>query len=128
MKLLLDTHAFLWWCADDPRLSLSVIDAVGSEENEVYLSVVSGWEIAIKNRLGRLPLPEKPGTFVPQMIERHSLAVLPVGLRHSLFDAELPVFHNDPFDRLLVAQAVLEDMTLVTDDRAVTSYPVKSLW
>lgn len=128
MRLLLDTHAFLWWCADDPRLSLSVIDAVSSEENEVYLSVVSGWEIAIKNRLGRLPLPEKPGSFVPRMIERHSLAVLPVNLRHSLLDAELPGLHSDPFDRLLVAQAVLEDMKLVTDDRVVTSYPIRTLW
>jgi PIN domain nuclease of toxin-antitoxin system len=128
VRLLLDTHTFLWWCADDPRLTLPVIDAVGSQENEVYLSVVSGWEIAIKSRLGRLPLPEQAGKFVRRMIERHALAVLPVNLAHTLLDADLPAIHNDPFDRLLVAQAKLEGMTLVTDDRVVTQYAVETLW
>lgn len=128
MRLLLDTHVFLWWCADDPRLSLAVIDAVANEDNEVYLSAVSGWEIAIKSRLGRLPLPEPPAVFVPRMIERHALAVLPVGLKHTLADFDLPKLHSDPFDRLLVAQAKAEDMTLVTADGAVTQYGVKTLW
>lgn len=128
MRLLLDTHTFLWWCSDDAQLSLAVIDAVGNADNEVWLSVVSAWEIAIKARLGRLPLPEPPSVFVPHMVERHALGVMPIQLKHTLADFELPEHHHDPFDRLLVAQALSEGMTLVTDDRAVSQYPVETLW
>lgn len=128
MRLLLDTHVVLWWCADDGRLSTTVRTAVGSADNEVYFSVVSGWEIAIKARLGRLPLPEAPDEFVPLMLKRHAFTVLPITLKHVLADYSLPQHHSDPFDRLLAAQAANGDMTLVTNDRALSEYPVKTLW
>ncbi len=128
MKLLLDTHAFLWWCSDDARLSLRAIDAVGNADNEVWFSVASAWEIAIKARLGRLPLPEPPDTFVPRMIDHHALGVLPIHLKHTLADFELPAHHHDPFDRLLVTQAAAEGMKLVTNDHLMSQYPVDTLW
>jgi len=116
MRLLLDTHAFLWWCANDPRLSTKVTAAVGDGDNEVYFSAVSGWEIAIKSRLGRLDLPEAP------------FGVLPITLRHALSDFQLPAVHPDPFDRLLVSQAQVEGLTLVTNDRAMGKYDVATFW
>lgn len=128
MKLLLDTHTFLWWCADHAQLSKGVRDAVGDASNEVYLSVVSGWEIAIKSRLGRLPLTEPPSVFVPRMVERHALGILTIGLKHVLADHDLPPVHHDPFDRLLVAQALAEEMILVTNDEAIAKYPAATLW
>lgn len=128
MRLLLDTHTFLWWCTDDPRLSLTALDVLGAADTEVYLSSASAWEIAIKTRLKRLELPRPPTEFIPEMISRHSLAVLPVSLTHSLHDFELPSLHSDPFDRLLVAQTVTEDMKLVTNDRAIVQYDVPTLW
>ena len=100
----------------------------GRLPNEVWFSAVSVWEIAIKSRLGRLPLPEPPSVFVPRMIERHALGVMPIHLKHTLADFDLPAHHHDPFDRFLVAQALSEGMTLVTDDRAVSQYPVETLW
>jgi PIN domain nuclease of toxin-antitoxin system len=94
----------------------------------VYLSTVSAWEIAIKTRLKRLELPRPPAEFVPEMISRHSLAVLSISLTHTLHEFELPSLHSDPFDRLLVAQAVKEGMQLVTNDRLVVEYDVPTLW
>ncbi|MDT3680961.1 MAG: type II toxin-antitoxin system VapC family toxin [Truepera sp.] len=128
MRLLLDTHAFLWWCANDPRLSTKVTAAVGDGDNEVYFSAVSGWEIAIKSRLGRLDLPEAPTEFVPRMLQLHAFGVLPITLRHALSDFQLPAVHPDPFDRLLVSQAQVEGLTLVTNDRAMGKYDVATFW
>ena len=76
MRLLLDTHAFLWWCADDPRLTETVLQAVSDADNEVFVSAVTGWEVAIKTRLGKLPLGEAPDTFVTRMLARHAFGVL----------------------------------------------------
>ncbi len=128
MNLLLDTHSFLWWVANDRRLSGNVIREVGSELNTVYLSAASGWEIAIKARLGKLPLPEAPDTFVARMVAHHALTVLPISMRHAVYDFTLPNHHSDPFDRLLVAQAVTEELVLVTNDEKIASYRVATLW
>ncbi len=128
MRLLLDTHAFLWWCAADPKLSQTVIQAVADEANEVLVSAVSGWEIAVKTRLGKLPLGSAPETFMAKMLERHAFGVLPVTMRHAVRDYALPAHHSDPFDRLLVAQTQLEGLTLVTDDALVRRYDVRTLW
>lgn len=126
MRLLLDTHTFLWWVASS-RLSETVKAVVADADNEVYISAVSGWEIAIKARLGKLPLPETPAVFVTQMLTRHGFSVLPITLSHAVHEYHLPTLHNDPFDRLLVAQA-LENMTLVTDDGFIKQYNVAALW
>ena len=128
MRLLLDTHAFLWWCADDPRLTETVLQTVADADNEVFVSAVTGWEIAIKTRLGKLPLGEEPNAFMTHMLARHAFGVLPISLRHTLRDFSLPTHHSDPFDRLLVAQAQLEALTLITDDGQIVKYDVPTLW
>lgn len=128
MRLLLDTHTFLWWTANDPQLSKGAETAIASAENEVYVSAVNGWEIAIKARLGKLPLPEVPDLFVARMVQRHAFSVLSISLTHTLREYHLPTHHSDPFDRLLVAQAQLEKLTLVTNDALVARYNVSTLW
>lgn len=119
MRLLLDTHAFLWWCADDARLGAVERHAIRDSANEVLLSAVSVWEMAIKQGLGRLRLPEAPSAAVARL----GIGRLAVAFEHAEATASLPRLHRDPFDRLLVAQARLESLTLVTQDPAIRSYP-----
>lgn len=128
MRLLLDTHAFLWWIAADDRLSAEASNAIADGSNDVIVSAAVGWEIAVKWALGRLDLPGPPGEVVPDQLERNAFEVLPVHLRHVLSLPELPDLHADPFDRILVAQALVDDLTLVTADETVRSYPVPVLW
>ena len=126
MKLLLDTHTFLWWCADDPRLSEAARQEIADAGNEVYVSAVSSWEIAIKTRIGKLELGEVPEAFMLRMVARHAFGVLPIAMLHTLRDYGLPVHHADPFDRLLIAQAQLEGLTLVTNDDKIAHYDVQT--
>lgn len=128
MRLLLDTHTFLWWCADDPSLSQLAREHIAESNNEVYLSAVSAWEIAIKARLGKLPLPDKPDKFVAAMLKRHGFGVLTISMKHVLADHDLPTHHSDPFDRLLIAQAIIEDLSLISNDAKLANYPVTVLW
>lgn len=128
MRLLLDTHAFLWWAADDPRLPSSARRMIGLGRNEVLLSAVSGWEIVVNVRLGRLSLPDTPERFVPLQLHENAFGSLPVTMSHALAVGRLPDIHRDPFDRLLVAQAVVEDLTLVTADEVLSGYPVRTAW
>ena len=128
MRLLLDTHVFLWWIGDDPRLSLAARDAITAAENVVFLSVASAWEISVKTRLGKLTLPCEVESFLPDQIQRNAISILPIGLAHALLVARLPFHHRDPFDRMLVAQAQAEKLTLVTADAAIRQYDVKLCW
>jgi PIN domain nuclease of toxin-antitoxin system len=127
VRLLLDTHVFLWWIGDDSRLSLSARDAISVAENEVFLSVVSAWEISVKTRLGKLALPSDVEQFLSDQIQRNAMTILPIGLAHALRVARLPLHHRDPFDRMLVAQAQSEKLTLVTADEAIRPYDVTLL-
>jgi PIN domain nuclease of toxin-antitoxin system len=128
MRLLLDTHAFLWWCANDPQLSTAASSAIADAANEVFVSAVNGWEIAIKARLGKLPLPDKPASFMTDMLKRHAFAVLPITMSHAVAEHDLPAHHSDPFDRLLISQAKLEGLTLVTNDPQLQKYGLNTLW
>jgi PIN domain nuclease of toxin-antitoxin system len=119
LKLLLDTHVFLWWCEDDERLLAAEREAISGGANEVFLSAASVWEMAIKQALGRLRLPEPASAAAPRM----GMAPLPVSFAHAEATASLPPLHRDPFDRLLVAQARLEGLTLVTRDPLIRAYP-----
>ena len=127
MGLLLDTHIFLWFISGDVRLPGAVRDALRDPDNEVYLSVVSLWEAIIKYQLGRLPLPESPETYLPQQRRRHLIASLGVDEENVARLAKLPPLHRDPFDRLLVCQALQHGLTVVTVDAAVRAYPVSAL-
>ena len=128
MRLLLDTCTFLWLVTADRALSQRARDLFVDPSNEIYLSSVSAWEIAIKHALGKLPLPRPPAQLVPEERERHQIAALPLEERAALTVARLPEHHRDPFDRMLVAQAIMGSLTLLTPDPLVTQYPVPTLW
>ena len=128
MRLLLDTHAFLWWLANDRRLSREARRAIEDPANAVLVSAASAWEIAIKAGLGRLDLPEPPKTYVPDRIARSGFVELPVSVAHAVRVAGLPHHHRDPFDRLLVAQADVEGVRLVSRDPLLVPYGADLLW
>ena len=128
MKLLLDTHAFLWWILDDVRLSLTARKAIARREEEVFVSAASAWEIAVKTALGRLKLPQPPGRLVPRHIKASGFQPLPIRVEHALRVHDLPDHHHDPFDRLLIAQAVEDRLAIVTADGQFRRYPVRVIW
>jgi PIN domain nuclease of toxin-antitoxin system len=128
MRFLLDTNVMLWSSTEDRRLSLQAVELINSNESEVFISPVSTWEIVIKYALGRLPLPEVPATFVPKVIQDLKLQSLDVTHRHAIEVGRLPKHHHDPFDRMLVAQARVEGMTLLTSDRNLRKYDVEQFY
>jgi PIN domain nuclease of toxin-antitoxin system len=128
LKVLIDTHAFLWWCLDDPQLSDDAQSAIADEANTVIVSAVVGWEIAIKYRLGKLPLPEEPRQFVTSRVPLNRFAVLDISMAHALHVVSLADKHRDPFDRMLVAQAQVEDMPIISADEAISQYDVRTIW
>jgi PIN domain nuclease of toxin-antitoxin system len=128
MKLLVDTHVWLWLQVAPERIDANALSLLADTENEVMMSAASAWEIAIKHALGRLPLPVPPAQYVPSRMSRAGIAALPVLHAHALRVAELPPHHRDPFDRLLVAQAQHEGLTLVTNDRQLEAYEVTIVW
>src|SRR3954451_12393197 len=123
MRLLLDTHVFLWYISADPQLPAAFRDAIRDPANAVYLSVASVWEAVIKYALGKLPLPSPPAEYLPLQREAHQIASLPIDEGAFVHLAGLPSLHRDPFDRILIAQALQHSMTLVTVDDAVRAYP-----
>ena len=128
MRLLLDTHAFLWWIGDDSRLPARARKLISGERNEVFLSVASAWELGIKTRIGRLRLAENLEDFVTKHLAVNGFQVLPVHLRHALHVSTLPDHHGDPFDRILVAQAQIENLVLVSGDEQIARYRVTVAW
>ena len=128
MRLLLDTCTFLWWATGSEAVPAHVRDLVADPANEVRLSAVSSWEIALKHALGRLPLPEPPERFVPRERERHGFASLALDERSTLHLPRLPALHKDPFDRMLACQAIEHGLGLVTPDRLIAQYPVRCVW
>jgi PIN domain nuclease of toxin-antitoxin system len=126
VKILLDTHVFLWLQTARKRLG-EHLALVEDPHNERLLSAASSWEIAIKHRLGRLPLPEPPQRYVPSRMRAIGAQGLAIEHRHALAVAELEPLHKDPFDRLLVAQAQALDVTILTADATVAQYPVRTL-
>jgi len=128
MRALLDTHTFLWWNMDDPHLSVNARQILADGSNEIYLSAASAWEIAIKAARGRLTLPEPPVSYVPSRMALHHFLSLPIQVSHALQVFKLPDLHQDPFDRLLVAQAQLEELPILTADETITRYEVEIIW
>ncbi|HEV2998853.1 MAG TPA: type II toxin-antitoxin system VapC family toxin [Solirubrobacteraceae bacterium] len=126
MKLLLDTHVFLWLNTEPERLG-EHLELVEDRHNELLLSAASSWEIAIKHRLGRLPLPEPPQRYVPERIRAIGARALAIEHTHALAVAALEPLHRDPFDRLLIAQARLLDVSILTADPEIGRYPVRVL-
>ena len=125
MRVLLDTHAFLWWITDSPALTPLAREVIADGRNELFLSAASGWEIAIKAQRGRLELPETPQEFVSEQLALNHIFSLPVLMSHALHVYSLPWHHNDPFDRLLVAQAQVEQLTILTANENIAKYDVE---
>lgn len=128
MKLLLDTCTFLWSIEGGASISEGARTALADPGNEVYLSSVSAWEIAAKHALGRLPLPEPPERYVPGQRRARGIEPLPLDEEAALHLSRLPMLHRDPFDRMLICQALVAGLTLVTPDPEVLRYPVRTLW
>ena len=127
MRLLLDTHVFLWYISADPKLPATFRVASQNPANEIYLSAASVWEVVIKHHLGKLPLPGPPETYLPQQRDAHGIASLPIDEGAMPHLAGLPLLHRDPFDRLLVAQALQHGLTILTVDPDVLVYSVPIL-
>ena len=128
MRILLDTVTFLWAVTDAPDLSDDARELFVDPGNEIYLSSVSTWEIAVKHSLGKLPLPEPPERFVLSQRKEHGIEPLPLDEEAALHLARLPLLHKDPFDRMLVCQAIVHGLAILTPDNLVDQYPVRTMW
>lgn len=128
MRFLIDTHSFLWYITDDSRLTQQAADTISHPDAEIFLSIGSLWEIAIKHGLGKLDLPQPFDIFIRDQLRINSLQVLPITLAHLNQYTRLPLHHRDPFDRLLVAQTLAERLPLVTRDTVLGKYPIHVVW
>ena len=128
MRLLLDTHTFLWWLAGHRMLSLRAREAVEAEDSDVFISAASAWEITTKFRIGKLPEAELVASNVLSSIEAEGFSPLAISVHHAQRAGSFGGTHTDPFDRLLAAQAMLENLTLVSNDRAFEQYAIERLW
>jgi PIN domain nuclease of toxin-antitoxin system len=128
MNLLLDTHVFLWFCQDDPALSAAAKTLIENPANRKLISVASCWEIAIKAGLGKMKLGEPSASYIPAALARTGFDLLPITVAHATGVEGLPLHHRDPFDRLLVAQAIAEGIPIVSRDVVLDAYGITRLW
>lgn len=128
MTFLLDTHTFLWLAIEPEKLSPAVLDIVEQGGSELLLSAASGWEIALLAKLGRIVLPESPDIFIPTVMQALQVTPLAIGFATAITAASLPIIHRDPFDRILVAEALRGDITLLSRDEIIPRYGVRVLW
>lgn len=128
MKILLDTCAFLWLATDAPELSRQAKMLFQDTDNPVYLSSVSAWEIVVKHQLGKLPLPYEPEYFINQQCNQHFIEILSLDDKSVYHLIHLPNHHRDPFDKMLVCQAIEHGLTILTSDKLIAQYPVSTIW
>ncbi len=128
MRYLLDTHTFLWLAADPASLSRKVSKLVRETSHSLYISAASGWEIALLWRLKRIDLPDEPQRFIPEAMQKLSVLPLPIGFQTAISAAMLPLIHRDPFDRILIAEAMKEKMIVLTKDKTFGEYGIQAIW
>lgn len=128
MRVLLDTHTFLWWNLNAPNLSQTARKIISDGENEIFFSAASAWEIAINYAEGRLDLPEPQELYIPNRLTFYRFTPLPIRLSHTLPIHKLPDVHQDPFDRLLVIQSQMEQLPILTVDQDIARYAVTTIW
>jgi len=127
MNILPDTHAFMWFVNGDPMLGKAAKDAIENLENKALMSVASLWEIAVKVNIGKLSL-SRPYTEIKDRMEENFIELLPITFDHTVLLTDLPLHHRDPFDRLIIAQAMTEKMTVLTKDENFKHYPIDIIW
>ena len=128
MRILLDTVTFIWMAEGHPKLSAAARSLISDASNEIFLSAASAWEIAVKHDLGRLDLRVLPDEYVSQQRQLHRIESLSIDEAAALQSSKLPDVHRDPFDRILISQAILGGMAIVTPDRLIRRYPVRTVW
>ncbi len=128
MKYLLDTMVWLWSVGPTEKIGKMGLAILANGETETYLSAVSSWEIAIKTQSRKFELPDVPGRYIPARLAEQNIHALSITQRHTVKVYDLPLHHHDPFDRLLIAQAIVEDMVILTSDRLFRKYPVEVIW
>ena len=128
MKFLLDTHTFLWFINDDKKLSLKSKEIISNPNNIRYLSYASIWEIAIKSGLGRIDLPDDFENFITEQLNINYIEIFPFRISHFAKVKELPFFHKDPFDRIIIAQSIVENLTVLGIDSIFDKYGIKRIW
>jgi len=128
VQVLLDTHAFLWWLAGDPQLSAPAKAAIADEANEIFVSAVSAWEIATKFRLGKLPGAQAVAANIAAIIADQGFAELPITVPHGQLAGSLASPHKDPFDRMLIAQSMLDRMPLISIEPVFDRYGIQRIW
>jgi PIN domain nuclease of toxin-antitoxin system len=128
VRLLLDTHAWLWWNQDDPALSRPARRAIANPTNECWLSMASAWEMTLKVANGKLAIEGELEHFLPAQIAQNGFAFLPIDVRHVARTVKLPFHHRDPFDRLIIAQALVEGLAVVSADSVFAKYGVRRVW
>ena len=128
MRLLLDTHVFIWFVLSPAQLSSVTLAAIQNAQNTIYLSLASAWEMSIKSGLGKLSLTQPIEGFVQDQTRRNRFEILPITLQHISAVENLPHHHRDPFDRLLIAQSMTEGIPLITADHSIGAYSVEQIW
>jgi PIN domain nuclease of toxin-antitoxin system len=128
MKILLDTHAWLWWITNNKKLSQRAHEIIASGSNELFLSVASLWEVLSKVQIGKLPFPIPAGPYVREQLTRNGVRLLSISLDHVLRLEHLPLHHRDPFDRILVAQSLEEELPILTADPLFKDYSATLIW
>ena len=127
MKLLIDTHIFLWLNSEPEKLSQKILTTCENPENQLYLSLISPWEIQIKQQLGKLKLESPLSKLIETQVNENNLIILPIKIEHIIELNNLPYIHKDPFDRMLIAQAKIESMTIVTADNKIKDYNIETI-
>ncbi len=128
MNYLLDTHTFLWFIYDNPRISKKSLSILRNPRNDIYLSSTVAWEIAIKENIGKIKIHTSLNDLITQSLEAYNFITLPISFAHAIKVGTLPSIHRDPFDRILVAQAMVENLTILTSDPFIIKYKVKTAW
>ncbi|MEH1899084.1 MAG: type II toxin-antitoxin system VapC family toxin [Nostoc sp.] len=128
MRLLLNTHTFIWYVTDNSRLSNQVVALINDENNEIILSIASLWEIAIKQNLGKLSFNQSFEIFITQQLNLNDFSLLDIKITHVTVVATLPLHHRDPFDRILIAQSIVENIPLLSADKIFDAYPIRRVW
>lgn len=128
MRILLDTQVFLWFIAGNQKLPLPDRNMIADFDNELYLSIASLWEIAIKVTIGKLELLEPFEELIPKELSKHEIKILPIEIKHLVKIIQLPIHHRDPFDRLIIAQGNVEDYPIISADSVFKAYPVNVIW